>query len=191
MSSVLYLGLDPSRYEQEVVHLPLIRTEPRPFDEVEPFFSVPHSHILFTSRTAVEHYCNYTNSCQPAICVGEATAEKVREKGHTVAAIAKLECGEGVVELLGTFAYDHILYPHSARARPLLREAIRGTPFALYDTFFNTVPIPDLTPFSRIVFTSPSTVEAFARLCNSWPPREKCEAIGPITQNALNRRYHG
>lgn len=191
---ILYFGLDPTRYPsmEEVIHFPLIETRPYSFERVKPYFEIPHSHLLFTSRIAVSYYFEYAQGGnKECICVGEATAQRLADFGVRASHIAKEACGEGVVALMESLSFDHILYPHSARCRPLLPEYLkgRGTEFALYDTFAKDVELPDLNRFDRFVFTSPSTVEAFASLCTFFPAREKCEAIGPVTRNALNKLF--
>ncbi|MCC5832019.1 MAG: uroporphyrinogen-III synthase [Chlamydiales bacterium] len=191
---ILYFGLDPSRYEsnEEIIHFPLIETRPLPYERVKFYFTSPHSHLLFTSRTAVSYYFGYGGRGDKiCLCVGKATAQRLAEFGVEAAHVAKEACGEGVIALLERLACEHILYPHSARARPLLPDYLKakGTPFALYDTFSKDVKLPNLEGFDRLVFTSPSTVEAFATLSAKLPERAQCEAIGPVTQNALNKLF--
>lgn len=194
---ILYFGLDPSRLyaTNEVVHFPLIRTKPFVFEAVQDFFAVPHSHVLFTSRTAVTYYFQYTDvRAKRFICVGKATAARLAEFGVQADQIAKDACAEGVISVLKELKCDHILYPHAAQARRLLPDYLegvdkKGTAFALYDTFPNAETLPDLTQFKQLVFTSPSIVNVFSTLCLNLPPQEKCVAIGPITQNALNKLF--
>ncbi len=191
---ILYFGLDPSRYgsHQLITHLPLIRTEPLPYAQIAHALSFPHTHVLFTSRQAVEYFFGYAKRRDKIyISVGKATAERLTDFGLEARWVAKEECGEGVIALLDKIECGPILYPHSASARALLPTYLekRGHAFPLYKTIFNEVQLPDLDPFDRLVFTSPSTVAAFQKLCRQLPPREKCEAIGPITQNALNKLF--
>lgn len=193
---ILYFGLDPSRYPHagRLTHLPLIRTEPYPFEEVKYYFHLPYKLLLFTSRIAVSYFFSYYNAeNKPIICVGNATADRVKDFGRKVSWVAEEPCGEGVINLLDRLDVREILYPHSKQARPLipsyLKKEQRGISFPLYKTVKNNVILPDFEKFDRIVFTSPSTVDAFHRLCPSLPPREKCEAIGPVTQNALNKLF--
>lgn len=191
---ILYFGLDPSRYRtaDEIIHCPLIETRPLPYEAVKPFFAIPHAHVLFTSRTAVAYYFKYAEAKDKSyLCIGEGTAARLADYGMAAACIAEEACGEGVVALLEKSAWGHILYPHSAKSRPLLPDYLqgKGTPFALYDTFPRKIQLPELDQYDKYVFTSPSTVEAFSRLCRKLPAREKCEAIGPVTQNALNKLF--
>lgn len=191
---ILYFGLDPSRYvtKDVIVHLPLIQTSPLPIEAVKPFFQIPHSHVLFTSRTAITYYAHYGALKEGEfICVGEATAALLKEYGYQASWVAEESCAEGVIKLLEKIESEHILYPHSAGARPLLPQYLvgRGTSFPLYTTYPTEVVLPNLAEFDLFVFTSPSTVKAFAALSQALPPREKCQAIGPITQNALNKLF--
>lgn len=191
---ILYFGLDPSRYNSdcEVLHFPLIQTKPFPFETIAAYLSIPHTHVLFTSRMAVTYFFGYTSERNKKyICVGEATAGRLSDFGVKADWVADEPCGEGVIALLETLECGHILYPHSAQARTLLPHYLegKGTPFPLYETIPNQNFLPDLSAFDRLVFTSPSTVRVFSQLCSALPPREKCEAIGPITQNALNKLF--
>lgn len=189
---ILYFGLDPTRYQRdpmdEVVHLPLIRTEPRPFEEVKNALSLSSTHVLFTSRMAVTYYFDYHGPRdKPFLCIGEGTAARLVEYGIEAEAVAELPQAEGVLALLKERGLKTVLYPHSAQARPLLPDYLGEHAFPLYDVLPNTVTLPDLELFDRLVFTSPSTVEVFHALSTTFFPQEKCEAIGPITQNGLNK----
>lgn len=193
--NILYFGLDPTRYPKKgkLVHLPLIRTEPFAWEKVMPYFSAFHTHVLFTSRMAVSYYfmCNRTID-KSFICVGPATAERLADYDVKADFVADNPCGEGVIDLLKQIKKGPILYPHSAQARALLPAYIKkigGIAFPFYQTVPNQVVLPDLALFDILVFTSPTTVEAFSRITSVLPPKEKCEAIGPITQNALNKLF--
>ncbi|MCH9627217.1 MAG: hypothetical protein S4CHLAM2_08520 [Chlamydiales bacterium] len=191
---ILYFGLDPSRYDstQLITHLPLIRTQPFPYEQIASALAFPHTHVLFTSRQAVEYFFGYTEKRDKIyISVGKATAARLLDYGVQATWVAKEECGEGVMTLLEEIDCGPILYPRSAGARPLLPAYVakKGHAFPLYETVCNEVELPNLESFDRLVFTSPSTVAAFQKLCKSLPPRDQCEAIGPITQNALNKLF--
>lgn len=189
---ILYFGLDPTRYPQDVVHYPLIKTQVFEFEKIKIYFESQHTHVLFTSREAVKYFFQYEPKKNKIyLCVGEATAKRVEGFGAQVSHIAEEAHGEGVIEMLHRLKWGRILYPHSAQARSLLPDYLkeRGIPFALYDTIPCVSTLPDLNPFDRLVFTSPSTVEVFASLCKSLPPQEKCEAIGPITKKALEKLF--
>lgn len=199
---VLYLGLDPSRYEgeHELTHLPLIRIEPRPLEGVvkNAFLNFKNfTHVLFTSRSAVSIFLDYAQKLslldlykKKYICVGTATAELLSDYQTLY---PQEQTAEGVVELLKTLDLraSCIFFPHSKLSRPVIfqyleRSAILFHPLILYDTVYNPVSLPPLNEYDEIVFTSPSTVHAFAKLAHQRPLFSQCVAIGPITKKALS-----
>jgi len=199
---VLYLGLDPSRYEgeHELTHLPLIRIEPRPLEGVvkNAFLNFENfTHVLFTSRSAVAIFLDYAQKLslvdvhkKKYICVGTATAELLSDYQTLY---PQEQTAEGVVELLKTLDLraSRIFFPHSKLSRPVIfqyleRNAISFQPLVLYDTVFNPVNLPSLDEYDELVFTSPSTVHAFAKLTHQRPLPSRCVAIGPITKKVLN-----
>ncbi|OGN56785.1 MAG: hypothetical protein A3D96_07205 [Chlamydiae bacterium RIFCSPHIGHO2_12_FULL_44_59] len=162
-------------------HYPVIRTEKTA--SIEPVLQrwQEFTHIIFTSRTAVEYWPGPWD--KELIAIGSQTAKVLPQQ----ALIAREATQEGVAQLLqridGTF-----LYLRSARARPFLVEFMkgRGIPyfaFDLYKTKFQKPePVPNLEDFSEVVFTSPSTVEGFLRIYGELPKGKKLIAIGPVTE---------
>lgn len=197
MGKVLYTGLDPSRYrgEGEVVSFPLIETLPLPLEAVASYLQLPYTTLLFTSRMAVHYYFSYVGLAQRGrvLAIGSATAARLADYGVSEVVCAPYPTGEGVVALLEEREERGILYPHSAEARPLLadylRQSGRGVSFPLYQTRGRRCELPDLALFERIVLTSPSTVAALHALAPALPPHLRCEAIGPVTYEALRRYF--
>ncbi len=184
MKKTLYLGLDPSRYPHPVVHHPLIEIVERKqlfFDR-----AANYDYTIFTSRSAVAIFAKHTDYRPRCIVVGKGTEELALEKGFEVAKRAVLEQGEGVLAILENLE-GSFFFPHSSKARPLLLDYLKEREafcFPAYDTVFCKKKI-DLTPFDALVFTSPSTVEAFCALYGKLPEDKKLIAIGPITEKAL------
>ncbi len=200
---ILYLGLDPSRYqtEGEITHLPLIHIVPKPFLEVAHLFEKlkNYTHVLFTSRSAIPPYVEYAFKSgyllshlqeKRYLVIGEATSQALLEYQLTPHAIATLPTAEGILPLLDSQQVASLFFPHSSLSRPLLKTELisREIPhlsFPLYDTQFHKPPLPPLELFEEIVFTSPSTVKAFYQCTQNLPPLSKCRAIGPITKKSL------
>ena len=188
MHRILYLGLDPSRYKHsgELVHCPIIQVTPNPIDEEISRVWPLITHVLFTSPSAVKHW-PLSLEGKTIISIGHATASMLL----VPSIIAPFATQEGVIALLETLDLTNVylLWPRSSKARPLLLEylAERKTHiFDLYETSLRRPEVwPDLTSFDEIVFTSPSTVQAFVRLFGSIPADKKITPIGPVTAKLL------
>ena len=204
---ILYLGIDPERYPQtgELVHVPLIQTIPRPFSgRIQQVFESleTYTHVVLTSRVAAELYCGYAAHAQQNVqnktymSVGSATTEFLGQREIKVVYTAAVQTAEGVVEVLKGLDLQkaHLLFPHSALARDVIpsycaEQQIRMTTLDLYDTQPSDTPLPELSPFDQIVFTSPSVVHAFFARAATYPSREICYPIGPVTEAVLNQYY--
>lgn len=194
---ILYLGLDPSRFVHQgcLVHYPIIRTVPLQGPKIEEIQALwpAFTHVLFTSRTAVQLLPQDLKGKQ--ICViGKATAAALAsQKG--VLHIAPTPTQEGMIDLLRTLDLQkaYFFYPRSALSRDVLenffqQQRIRAHIVDLYETLVQIPgPLPDLNAFDEIVFTSPSTVHAFKQIFGSLPEGKRSTAIGPITAQALER----
>lgn len=191
--SVLYLGLDPSRWVTNlpIIHYPVICIKPRS----EAFLCHPEStHILFTSRSAVRYWNVFEGKV--LLAVGEATAELLRQKGFSPL-VAPQATQEGMIELLKSLDLrgSYLIWPRSARARDVLttylqslNSSTRIAIIDLYETSYQKLePVPCLDEIEEIVFTSPSTVEGFLRIYGSLPKDKQLTAIGPITSSYLVR----
>ena len=107
--------------------------------------------------------------------------------------IAEEETQEGVMHELALLDLDdaYLFVPGSARARPALAQYLRNRQLRhkichLYDTIAQQPEkAPSLENIDAIVFTSPSTVEAFVQLYGVVPKGKEIISLGPITKTAL------
>lgn len=189
LSRVLYLGTDPSHYEKEVVHCPLIETKPLPLPETVLIDWEAFTHIILTSPNAARILASQKPlQSKEILAIGKGTA-----RGLSCSAIAFPETQEGMIELLKKTPLEnsYILYPRSSIARPLLAGYLKAAGLRhqicdLYETvYLKPNPIPSLDDFDEIVFTSPSTIKAFAALYGAIPQNKKLTCIGPVTQTVL------
>ncbi len=199
---ILYLGHDPARFSQnqkELFHFPIIQTKKLAIDSLEGFLE--SSYLLVTSRQAVFCLVNLLTPQEKAnfqkmkiISIGSATTLSLKEKGVDVAHQAEVATAEGVVKLIEELPLkteDCFFYPHSALSRNIItdffiQKNIKYHAVALYTTIPNKeLPPPDLKNFEEIIFTSPSTVDAFLQLYGSLPKNLKLTPLGPITANYL------
>ena len=184
---ILYLGLRPKK---GTIHYPVIHTKRCPlFEEVFIHYDLC-THMVFTSRTAVFYWEGPWS--KPCIAISEETAKELQRKG-VKPLIAPWATQEGVMHLLSQIKGFFFL-PQSQRARKDLQMFLREKKiphyaFALYETHFQQLePVPNLEEFDEIVFTSPSTVEGFLRIFKTFPKGKRFQAIGPITQRALEQK---
>jgi uroporphyrinogen-III synthase len=204
----LFLGLDPSHCCRagRVIHYPVIRIVKRPlertFFQELPFFS----HFIFTSKTAVHFFFCALEECaipresfagRCLLCVGKFTAAALKEQGFD-SLVAEDERQEGVIALLAALKLDQKSYfclPRSFRARLLIdrflqEKKIRFQVYPLYDTApQKLLPLPDLKEIDEIVFTSPSTVDAFYAIFPELPREKILTPIGPVTRERIVQLY--
>lgn len=192
---ILYTGLElPNSYFlQRVTHCPLITTVP-----LEANIPCNYTDVVFTSKTSVKLYFeNHFKDSSPInfYAVGQATAAKIRSYGHTPKGVAVNETAEGVVTMLSEqdLARPNVrlLWPHAAKARPVIADWLKQKNIShdtcvLYDTLTRQMDMKlNLDDFDEIVFTSPSTVDAFLEIFGKLPNNKKLTSIGPITQEKI------
>lgn len=211
---ILYLGLDlPSelRNKKDVTHCPLIRIIPRPKEDpdiIHAFSQIgKYTHFIFTSKSAVKIFFDYaiahgicldTLNQKIFLSVGQKTAQQLKNFGVNKVTIATDETAEGMVSLLNSLNLDDsfIFWPHSALSRLLVSDWLQAnqhTHYAsiFYDTLIN-IPehMPDIIDYDEIIFTSPSTIDAFCALFGKLPKNKILTCIGPVTQKHLLNLIH-
>lgn len=201
---VLYTGLYSEQINkyQNVIHCPLIEIIPRTFSE-----DVIHrltnelpeyTHLIFTSKSAVEIFLKMIPTIQCikdkyVISVGKATAYALQRKMVSVDVIAEDESSEGVISSLEAenLGNAHILWPHSSLSRRVIPEyldsrKINYREWILYDTKSRKLEsLPILCDINEVIFTSPSTIDAFIEIFGSLPSDKTLTCIGPVTKNHL------
>jgi uroporphyrinogen-III synthase len=212
VKTTLYLGTDPTQFarqrgeEGHLIHYPIIKIVPRALDRpdiIQAFSDMDkYTHVIFTSKNAVATFVGALASFKlpvttlqkkTILAIGQVTGRSLFAAGLPPHHIALEETQEGMVSLLQTldFSAGYVFMPCSSLSRPVLinffkQHRIRYRACALYDTLPQmSHPKPDLTQVDEIIFTSPSTVQAFIKIFGHVPKGKKCLAIGPITQQAL------
>ena len=208
---ILYLGLELSDTfkAKDAVHFPIIQIVPYPLDAhkiKEAFFLIPnYTHIVFTSKTSVRLFFEALTFYQfnteeqlhqkTFITVGKSTAQALQQYGIKADVIARTETAEGIIEELAQIECSkaYFFWPHSAHSRPIITDFFKENRINYHDCqLYETHPImpsedlPDLSQFDEIVFTSPSTVDAFIALFGELPTDKRLTAIGPVTQKHMN-----
>lgn len=200
---LLYLGLDPQNYQTEdlVTHFPIITIEP--FDLFSPLFDKMwqdwslFTHLIFTSKNVVsillEHVQKEQLQEKQLIAIGPFTLAHLKAYGLS-ATMPQEATAEGVVNYLKEIKSAHFLYLHSKISRNVISNFLKSEKYpyfeaALYDTRINRkLKPPSLDSFEKILFTSPSTVEAFLQIYGSFPKDKELLTIGPITQSYLQNK---
>jgi uroporphyrinogen-III synthase len=197
----LYLGLELPSELHSAVHCPFIRIVPKSKHDpaiMQAFQNFEsYTHIIFTSRNAVSIFFDLADRKDLAhkmiISVGQRTNDKLREYGIESDLIAAEETAEGIIAELKKLDLNnaHFFLPQSAIARTvipdwLLEQQVVHTACPIYDTLPNIPePLPDLAQFEKIVFTSPSVVQAFIQAYGSLPSGKTLICKGPVTQKFL------
>lgn len=204
---VLYTGLNPKYLGKDVTHVPLIEIIPRPFDRFDiecAFADIPdYTHLIFTSKSGVEVFFSCLKEKgysvkdlegKEMIAIGKITAKYIEQQGTEVAKIADIETQEGIIHLLALedLGRSYVFLPQSSRARcslvqSLIHRGVRHQRCDLYDTKVKIPAVkPKLENFDEIIFTSPSTVDAFQKVFEKLPKGIKLTAIGSVTRSKLN-----
>ncbi len=197
----LYLGTDPTQNfaQDDVVHYPVIQIVATSTDDPKIQSALAlfdrFTHIVFTSKNGVRLFFHLFKDVKEKkiVSVGRVTTKTLLENGVTDVRTACNETQDGVIGLLKRESLDAAFFflPCSAQSRPLLREYLRTRkiPFLFcptYETEPQVVkPIPNLDEFDRVVFTSPSVVEAFFAIYPSLPSHLKVVTQGEVTKKHL------
>lgn len=206
---ILYLGLDPTHFKTsgEMTHWPIIHILPRPLTDPSVYHALKdfdlYSHILITSKSAVAILHQYlplmgipwhTWVDKTTVAIGQVTAMHLKACGITSLQIAQQETAEGLIEVLKelpSLEKAYVFWPHSSQSRPVIKNfleayPIRHTTCILYDPK-PLLPqvLPNLENFDEIVFTSPSTIDAFFSIFGEFPQHLCLTTIGPITADYL------
>jgi len=199
----LYTGLTPPN--EDMVHCPLIQIVPRPANDPAIFKIWNHlpriTHMIFTSKSAVQIFFRYFPkgadlSHIHALAVGKVTASPLKLHDFQSIEAAEEETAEGLIQLIDSKKLNapFFLWPHSARSRPIIPHYLQSQDFPFYDCIlYDTItrmpdPLPDLSQFDEIIFTSPSTVEGFLKAYGTLPNNLRLTPIGPITAKFLNSK---
>lgn len=209
IKQVLYLGLDPTHYKEEgqLTHCPLIQIHPRSLEEPAIGQALQHfssyTHVLITSKSTIpvllDFLAHFGYTVQDwakkmTLAIGQVTAHHLSAQGIHSYRIAQEETAEGLVKELSSLPLQdaHVFWPHSAQSRSIISDFFHRHQFSLrecivYETrFLYPHPLPDLNQFDEIVFTSPSTVEAFLHVFKRFPIHPRLTPIGPVTAACLS-----
>lgn len=210
MRKILYLGLDPTHCSAvgAITHHPVIQIKPVEISENHLQYSLKnfsiYTHVIITSKSTIkilqEYLPQFGYSMQDwvekkTIAVGKITAIHLHEAGIIPAYVAKEEMSEGVIkELTPLLSKNHFFFwPHSSESRAVISNYLKNNQAQFNEcTMYFTIPLmnvpaPSLNEFDEIIFTSPSTVQAFLRIYGMFPQNKILTSIGPITKACLTQ----
>jgi uroporphyrinogen-III synthase len=201
MKKILYTGLDPSNCQAvgEIVHSPFIQIIPKPLDDVvlRAFknFSL-FTHLIITSKSTIPILKQFLSSLglekawkeKIHLAVGKVTAVGLAKQGINKIMVPSIETAEGIVEEMKKLdlSHAHVFFPHSSLSRPVIHKFLHdsNTSFhavPLYETHFCT-PEVDINLFDEVIFTSPSTVNAYFEKFGCFEKKITFTCIGPVTK---------
>ena len=202
---------EPYRHLGELVHTPLIAiADPEDWQPLDAALDRVASYtlIVLTSRYSVaalvERLLDRGGDARRLAharlaAIGRGTAAALRGRGLAVDIVARAEHSSGLLAALrdaGTLAEERVLIPCSSLADDTLPDALRATGAEVTAvTAYRNVPAPnpvrvDLSSLHAVLFTSPSTVEAFRRLYgNKLAPGLALWCRGPRTLRAAEAAF--
>jgi uroporphyrinogen III methyltransferase/synthase len=189
----------PPAEGEEVTHTPLIRLVPAEFPLPA---AGDYDAVAFTSRHGVRCFCEALLAAgqTPArvladkylASVGPVTTQALAAYGLTPAFQSPTESASGLVQHFQSLPARRILLPRSDRKLQSLLEGLQAAGHAVTDlTVYRNLPVDDaptvdLARFAKVVFSSPSGVDAFVRKYHGLPSGLLYVAKGETTSQYLN-----
>lgn len=205
---ILCTGTNPEKFQAlgEIVAFPTIRIVPARLDAAQVktlLANLPgYDIILFTSRFAVEYFCELLKkedypiadlNLKAVAAIGRETARELVERRIHKTLVAKTETSQGLfAQMLAKFNLQgkKILFPRSSLPNPYLKQKLtaagsRVDELAVYQNIKPPKrPLPK-TRVDKILFTSPSTVRNFLEDYGPVPKEWRILSRGPLTSACL------
>ncbi len=133
--------------------------------------------VVFTSRYGVRYYRQPLDGARIA-SVGPVTSDELRQRGvERVGYESDTESAEGLLRFFAEQPPCNILLPRSNKGLAALSDGLRSqghtvTDLPVYTNTPNSAAVrQDLSQYDKVLFTSPSTVEAFRALYGEEIPK--------------------
>lgn len=167
LQQVYYTGTTPPEQRQpydKVIFAPLIKIVDSDAEQPD---TDGYDWVIFTSRYGVRHYRQEIKNVKVA-SVGPVTSAELRKRGIEPDFESPTESAEGIISFFAGQPESRILLPRSDKGLRALTEGLRQhevTDLPVYRNIPNAeATAQNLAAVDKIVFTSPSTVEAFRAL---------------------------
>lgn len=205
----VYLGLNRNTaHKYHAVYMPILRIVP--YSRQTPsvcraqHYLTHASHILLTSPSSTSLFLSSMKRWRSKknlekkhyLCIGEITARRLTHiLPKAQYSLAHSPTSEGLLPLLSSLPITaHILYPHSALSRSIIKNHLIQE-----DRFFFAYPHYTIrgirykkalfSAYHRVILTSPSGVRAYAALFPELPDKEHL-CLGIITQQEFRKIYN-
>ncbi len=157
-----------------------------------------YQYIIFTSRHAARFWIEAAGEdfvmpeSTKVVAIGETTANELADLGIRVDMMPEKDDSHGMVEMMTAQERGRVLIPRSDKALPIIPEGLRAlgfdvTTITAYENKVNRsarrVKMEDV---DTIIFTSPSTIDAFVEIYGSVPEDKNIVCRGRITEAHLN-----
>ena len=182
---ILYTGIETGlfRFDEPIFHYPLIETSPI---EILDWNPSNYEGILFTSKNSVRYFPQIERAKALKIfAIGTSTRRELKKNGLSADYVPDTPDSEALSVLVEASGLKSILYPCSDLSSNRLHELGNVRPFVCYATLKKRQPPLDLSFFSGILFSSPSTVDSFFDIYDSIPGHVVCYHYGIKTKQKL------
>lgn len=157
-----------------------------------------YQYIIFTSRHAARFWVEAAGEdftmpeCIKVVAIGETTANELADLGIRVDLMPETDNSHGIVQLMSTQKRGRVLIPRSDKALPIIPYGLKAlgfdvTTIVAYENKVNRsarrVKMEDV---DTIIFTSPSTIDAFIEIYGDIPSDKNIVCRGRITEAHLN-----
>lgn len=161
-----------------------------------------YDYLIFTSRHAAQFWAEAAGDgfTLPhgitVVAIGETTAAELKSLGIRVDMLPENDDSHGVLRLMASRPAGRVLLPRSDKALPIIPDGLRQMGFsvttvvAYENKVNNSARRVDLRDVDNIIFTSPSTVDAFVWLYGGLPEGKRLIARGQVTRARLRELGH-
>ncbi len=185
MDRLLYTGLDPTACTvfAKIIHIPLIATHSLPCN-VSDFSDC--TTLLFTSKEAIRYFCSrYSCAGKKIVVIGSQTGTSLAEHGYTADYCAQEPTSQSCAELILSHPEWAVAYPCSNKSDNCISTLKNVVTVRAYATKLQCPTKIEMTSFSSVFFSSPSTVDSFINWQGSVASHLLVYAMGPATHARL------
>jgi len=183
----------------DIIHAPLIKIQPLPFDE--DFLAEHYDWVILTSKNAVNLFLPYLEKTRfvKIASIGEKTTELLVKNGYKVDFEPSVYTQEGFIEqfpLDDEMDMKKVLYPTSKDARDILHDCLEDhgvevVKFSIYQPVDNAESIQMIRErwddIDIVTFSSPSGVKVLMKYFEKNILKEKpVVSIGAVTKKELD-----